>query len=133
MSDLNLQIRSVYNFEVYPVPILGNNFKGVTVLALMDRETAAKEMDPQAMHINVYPYLPAGTPNDPNGYDYVKIKTTANIVTILGLAWIKPESVQLVSSQTVTVKIGNVSANDIPRIRNALVQNGYNALDLSIS
>lgn len=129
---VNLQIRQVYSFEVYPVAILGNNYRNATVVAVMDRETANKEIDTQALHVSLYPYLPPGTPNDPNGYDYVKIKMPSGETTVLGIAWIKPETVQLVESRVVTVKIANVSASDIVRIKNALVQNGFTSINVSI-
>lgn len=129
----NFQIRQVYNFDTYAAALLGNNFKNVTVLAIMDRETAAKEADVHAMHVQVYPYLPAGTPNDPNAYDYVKVKTTTGQTMILGIAWIKEDSIQLVESRIITVKISNVSASDIPRVRDALVANGFNQVEMSIS
>lgn len=134
MSNLNFQLRQTYSFDVYPVPILGNNFKNVTILAIMDKDSAVKEnFDPDAAHVAVLPYLPDPKPQSANGYDYIKIKTTAGIVTVLGIAWIKPETIELISAATITVKITNVTANDIPRIKNALAQNGYTATDLSIS
>lgn len=132
MSLPNFQIRQVYDFDVWPASIIGNNFKGVTVLALMDNETASKEFDTQAAHIQVYPLVP-GMVNDPNGYDYVKIKTTSGVTTIVGLPWIKEDTVQLVESRTITVKVGNVSASDVPRIREALVQNGFGNLVITIA
>lgn len=133
MSTPLFQIRSVYSFDVYPIPILGNNFKNVTVLAVMDFETANREFDAVSQHINLYPYLPSGSPNKPDGYDYVKIKTTAGIITILGIAWIKAESIQLVESRTAQVTIGDITASDLARIRNALVSNGFNNLKIEIN
>jgi len=132
MSNVNLAIRCVYNFEVYPSSIIGSNFKNVTVLALMDKNTAQKEIDAAGMHVQVYPYLPPGTPTNPDGYDYVKIKTMSGQTAVLGLAWIKPETIELVMAKTVNVKIANVTASDVPRIRNALVQNGFNDLTIDI-
>ena len=127
------EIRKVYSWDVYPAALLGTNYKNVTVLAIMDRDTANKEIDTQALHVNFFPSLPAGTPNDPNGYDYIKIRTTAGQTTILGIAWINLASVTVVDSRTITVKISDVGAADITRVRNALVQNGFGSLDISIS
>lgn len=126
------ELRKVYNFEVYPAALLGNDFKNVTVLAIMDRDTANKEIDCQALHINYYPSLPSGTPNDPNGYDYVRIRTTAGVTTVLGIAWINQESIQLVESRTMKITVGDVGAADVARVRNALVQNGYNNIDIQL-
>lgn len=130
---VNFQIRGVYSFEVYPVAILGGDFKNVTILSIMDRETANREIDTQALHVNLYPYLPVSTPNNPNGYDYIKIKTSTGQTTILGIAWINLETITLVESRVITVKIGNVSAADTARVRNALAQNGFTVTDISIT
>lgn len=132
MSIINFVLRGVYSFDVFPAALLGTDYKNVTVLAIMDAATANREIDIQALHAQIYPMLPVGTPNDPYGYDYVKIKTTAGNVTILGIAWINDTTVTLVQSNTITAVIGNVSAVDVLRIRNALIQNGYNNIALSI-
>lgn len=132
-STTNFQIKQTYSFNVYPVAILGNNFTNVTVLAIMDSDTANREIDVQAMHVNLYPFLPAGTPNDPAAYNYVKIRTTTGQTTILGLAWINADTVTLLASRTITVKISNVSAVDVARVQNALIQNGFTAIDIGIS
>jgi hypothetical protein len=132
LSIINFVLRGVYSFDVFPAALLGTDYKNVTVLAIMDAATANREIDIQALHAQIYPMLPVGTPNDPYGYDYVKIKTTAGNVTILGIAWINDTTVTLVQSNTITAVIGNVSAVDVLRIRNALIQNGYNNIALSI-
>jgi hypothetical protein len=127
------QLRQVYNFDLYAPDVLGAGFKGAQVMGLIDRETANKYIDTQAMHIQIFPQLPVGWPNNANAYDYVKIKTSAGNIVVLGLAWIKTESVELVGSQTITVAIANVAADDIPRVRNALIANGFANLAISIT
>lgn len=129
---MDFKIRGVYSFDVYPASLLGTNFKNVTVLAVMDFETANKEIDARARHVNFYPHLPAGTINNPAGYDYIKIKTTAGNVTILGLAWINLDSVVEVENRTAIVTIKNVTATDVPRIKNALAQNGFGDVVIEI-
>lgn len=131
--SINFQLRQVYDFDVYPSSLIGNNFKGVTILAIMDRQTANKEVDVQALHIQIYPLLPANSvPNNPDGYDYVKIKTQSGETTVLGLPWIKEDTVKLVESRTIQVKIGGVSAADVPRVRDCLAQNGFSIVDISV-
>ena len=130
---INFQIGVAYSFSVYPAALIGNNFVGVTVMAVMDYQSANREIDTQACHVAYYPSLPSGTPNKPSGYNYVKIKTTAGNTTILGLAWINEDTITVVTSRTITAVIGDVSAADLVRIKNALVQNGFNSVQLSIS
>lgn len=133
MESPDLKNRLTYNFDVHPTAFIGNNYKNVTVMAIMDRETANKEIDTAALHIQCFPTLPAGTPNDPDAYDYVKLKMPSGATTIIGLAWIKSETVTLVDARTITAKIGNVTATDLAKIKAALVQNGYSSIELSIS
>ena len=128
----NFQLKQTYSFNVYPVPVLGNSFKNVTVSAIMDRDQANKEIDTAALHAQIFPYLPAGTPNRADGYDYVKIKFPSGATTVLGLAWIVEDSVEQMTSSVINVKIANVSASDVTRVRNALVQNGFNAIEISV-
>lgn len=127
-------IRQTYNFEVYPNARLQTKYDSAIVLALMDFETAVSQgLDAQGLHINLYPSLPGGTPNDPRGYDYVKIKLPTGQSTILGLAWIKTNTVELVESRTITVKISNSSADKVQQIRDSLVQNGFTVSSIEVS
>ena len=120
------QNRQVYSFDVYPLAALGNNFKNVTVMAVMDAETAAQSIDIQAQHVAYFPFLPAGTPNDPRAYDYVKIKTLAGNTAILGLAWINEATIVQVESVTIVATVYGAASSDVTKIRNALIQNGFN-------
>ena len=133
MPDIAFTLRGVYSFDVYPAALLPTSFNNVTIMAIMDTATANQYIDTMAMHVQVYPTLPAGTINDPNGYDYVKVQTATGNTAILGMAWINPSTVQLIQSSTITAVITNVSAADIPRIQNALAQNGYDSINLSIA
>lgn len=129
----NFQLRKVYNFDMFNPALLGTSYKGATVLGIMDFESAMREADVQSTHINTYSYLPPGTPNDPRQYDYVRIKTTTGQILVLGMAWIKGETVTVVDSRIITVKIFNVTAGDLPKVRDALVQNGFNNPEITIS
>ena len=133
MSDINFKLRGAYTFSVYPSALLGTTYNNVTVLSIMDPSSAGKEIDVQALHAQVFPTLPPGAPTKYDGYDYIKIQLSTGQVTILGIAWIVPSTITLITSSTITVTINNVSASDMPKILNALVQNGYNDVILSIN
>jgi hypothetical protein len=132
-EPINFNLRSVYSFSLYPIAALGAGYTNATIMAIMDTATANREIDTQALHALVYPTLPNGSaPNDPNGYDYVKIKTSAGRTTILGLPWIDPSSVVLVDSTTIVATISNVSAGDLATIKNALAANGFNSVTFTV-
>lgn len=126
-------IRSVYNFDVYPTPVLGNSFEKVTVMSIMDYTSAIREADIPAIHANVYPYIQSqGIADDPSSYDYLKILTADGQTTILGIPWINLSTVVEVESKTITVVIENATGADVTRIRDALTQNGFNSLNITV-
>lgn len=129
---MSFQIGLTYNFDVYPVVLLGNNFKNVKVLAIMDRDSANTIGDTQAMHVNVYPYLPSGTPNNPASYNWIKVRLASGQISVLGVPWINPESIVQVESRTAKVTIEDISADDLQGIRNALVTNGYTNIKVEL-
>lgn len=128
----DFKLRRTYTFDVYPVAILGNDFKNVTVVAILTQEQANKEVDTNALHVQVFPYLAPGTPNRADGYDYVKIRFPSGTTTVLGMEWIKEDSVVQTTATTITVKIGDVDPSDYSRIRSALLQNGFNNIAISV-
>jgi len=128
----SFQTGLTYSFTVYPSYILGTDFKNVVVLGVVNYEIASKYADIYALHAQVYPTLPEDTPNNPESYDYLLIKTTTGNKTVVGLPWIKEETIAVVDSKTIQVLISQVSANDITAIRNALVQNGFMNLKIDL-
>lgn len=127
-------IKGVYSFNVYPVARLGTNFANVTVMGEFDQATAnAQGFDTAAEHAAVYNTLPAGTPNDPSAYNYIKIKLPSGATQILGVAWIVENSIEIVNLGTITVKISNVNSSDTEKVRKALASNGFAATSISFS
>lgn len=122
---MNLQLQGIYSFEVYPIAILGTAFKNVKVLSILDPETAeASGLDIRAMHAQVYPSLPASTPNDPTKYNYVKVKLPSGQNQILGMAWIVENTIESVSLGKFIVELDNIASSEQQSIINALTANG---------
>lgn len=125
--------RKMYSFQVYPAAVLGTAlFQKVTVKSVMDYSTAMQFADIQAQHENVFAYLPEGTPDRPEDFDYLKIETAAG-ETVIGVPWIIPDTIELVSSMKIQAIIEDVSTADVERIRACLTQNGYHKISLKIS
>lgn len=114
-----------YSFDVYPSNILGTNFKNVKLLAILDCDSANGIIQTKPMHINVFPYLPQGTPNNPEQYNYLKILTASGAVTAIGIPWIKESTVTVVSYKKAIVEIEPVNLEDGPKIAAALIKNGF--------
>lgn len=128
----NFQTGKSYTFALYPSYVFSTDFKFVTVLGVVSYEIATQYADIYPLHIQVYSSLPAGTPNDPKAYDYLLIKTTANVTMVLGLPWIKENTIVENEGRTMQITVANVSATDVDKVRNALVQNGYNNLSITM-
>lgn len=126
------QLRKMYSFQVHASSVLGvGNFQKVTVLSVMDFDTAMQFADIPAMHENVFSFLPSGTPDRPEDYEYLLIKTAAG-KTVIGVPWIDESTIEQVSSMKIQAVIDDVSTADIERIRACLTQNGYHNIDLKI-
>lgn len=130
IEDL-LKPKSMVSFDVYPVAILGTGYVNATVLGIIDGSTAqALGFDPEQMHVNVYPTLPPGTPNHFSDYLYVRIRLENNTTTVVGLPWIKEETITLVQFGTLYVTIGNTGPEDQARVVKALAGIGLTASDI---
>lgn len=120
-----LQINGVYNFETLAPAVLGAEFKNAKVLAIMSFSTASKETDIPALHFNVRPFLPNTVSSDFTSYTYVQLVSETNAKTILALEWIRANSIVQVSRRTVKFSVDINDSADIPRILNAIIQNGF--------
>jgi hypothetical protein len=129
----NYQLGQVLSFDVYPAVVLGNNFENATVLGLLDPGSANQVIDIVSNHAAVYPYLPAGVPNDPTQYNYVKIRTQSGKITALGMPWINESTITATTNQVITAVIQGVTTSDIQGVQNALISNGYNNFAVSIT
>lgn len=128
----HLNFGNVISFDVYPGAIIGSTFTNARVLAILDRDTANIWIDTAALHANVYPTLPAGVPDDPSQYQYVKLQLSNGNMTIIGIPWIKEDTIQLIDVGTLTITVPNASPGDRERIISALSANGYRAAKVTL-
>lgn len=129
----NFQLGKTYSFNVYGGHLMTETFKNTTVLAILDYDSARAFLDLLQMHRQLWAFIPNGlAPNDPAQYNYLKLRMANGDTTVVGIPWINDSSVELVTSQTAVVTIDGVSAMDLTRIRNALVQNGFYQLSVKM-
>ncbi len=100
--------------------------------AILDYDTAMGFVDLAALHINVFPSLPAGTPNRAQDFDYLLLRTAGGDTTVVGVPWIIEESVTLVESLKIVATIEDVSSGDLDRVRICLLQNGFDKISLQL-
>lgn len=129
-----LVIKSILSFSVYPTAVLNSTFKNVKVLGIID-SSMARDLGTgvDELHANVYNSLPAGTPNDPDAYLYVRIEFANGARQILGLPWIKESSIVISNYTVINAKISGVKPSDWDDILALLGANGYNQVELTAS
>lgn len=132
MTFTAFEVRKVYNVDLYPSAILGTGFKNITVSAILDYQSALAFADLESMHVNIYPHLPGGTPNRPQDFDYLLIRTENGDTAVLGIPWIIEETVELVESLKINAIIDGVGSADLERVRACLSQNGYDKIQLTL-
>ena len=131
MANLtSADIGKIVSFTLYPAAVIGTEFSYVKVKAILDPESTYQWIDPVSRHANVYPTLPPGVPNSWRGYNYVKVELADGQVTCVGLPWIDESSITIHTNTTVQAVISDVQPTDITRIRDLLVLNGFNKLDI---
>ncbi len=130
LSTSQITIGSTYNFEMYAPAILGTAYKNVKVVAILDADSAQAYINPVLMHRNVYPHLPAGVPNQYNGYSYLKLKLASGKYTAVGIPWIRDETFTEIATTSLRFTIQNVSPDDRNTIMKALSANGFSAVDV---
>lgn len=130
------QLGQLLSFDTYAAPALGNNFENVTVLSLLDPQSAAQLVDIVGMHAAVYPYLQqAGqnVPNDPTQYNWIKIRTQSGQISAIGMPWVNESTITATTNQVITAVISGVTAADVTGVQNALISNGYTQINVTIT
>ncbi len=128
-----VEARKVYDFSIHPAQVLPGDYTAVTINAILDAETARQTHDIDAIHASVYPYLPVGTPDDPNSYDYVKVRLNNGTSTILGIPWIIQSTIQERESVKIYILLEDATMSSVEQARSALVMNGFNQIKIGTS
>lgn len=94
IRDINIGQR--FSFQVYPTSIIGTGFQDVRLEGhLRGSAVALYGIDIASMHANVYPTLPAGTPDDPYQYPWIRVQHRNGGYSVVGVPWIVPESIEI--------------------------------------
>ena len=115
-----------YTITMAVSSIWGSSITG-TVAAVLDYQTAMAFGNINTLHALALPQLPAGTNKDPSVYTYYLINDGSSTRKVISEAWISGNPTQ-VNSITIEALIQNVTALDILKIQNILLDNGYNSI-----
>ena len=112
-------------FSVVQPGILPTKYERVKILAILDPDTATIFLeDIAAIHANIFPFLPAGTPNSYRGYNYVKLQLPNGQITCLGEPWINYNTLVTHTNQPINITINNASVSLIQPLREMLQRAG---------
>lgn len=117
------KLKTTYSFDLYPSALLGNGLQNVTVVGIVDRETAETISNITTKHPLVYPYLPEGTPNDPDVYTYLKIKTQNGEVTVVAVEWIREETIVELKHKHLVLDFPDFDPTKLALLRELLAEN----------
>lgn len=137
-SDLILgkfTLDSTISFQVYPSSLYGDVFKNCVPTDLVSASVAAKlGIDPEAEHAKVYNYLPSGTvSDDARSYKWLVLTLEDGTTRIIGLPWIKVDTITVVTTVNATVVIPGIGSGDITKINLALVSAGFSNFTITTS
>lgn len=126
-------IGDTISFQVYPSVLLGNQFNDVVVQSVVNADTARMlGFDFVSMHANVFPTLPESSPDNPNQYNYLVVRLQSGGTQIVGLPWIREETIVSRVTTSVFVEIIGAGTVDVPAIVNALSSNGYRSNNVKV-
>lgn len=121
-----------YSFEVYPASILKMDFTDATSLGVVSESIARKFVNTRELHVNVYPYLPAGSPNDPTAYGWLGVRLSTGVETFIGVAWIKPDTITSSDWNTIIATVLTNKPNAVNLIRAALASNDFDQVTIEV-
>lgn len=130
LNPNSIILGSVVNFELYPSMLIASGYTRARVESILNFQDANRYIDATAVHINIYPTLPASVPNRPDAYYYLKLKLISGEETVVGIPWIREETFQVVSSNSIRFTIPNVDTDDEQIIRAQLAALGYSMVDV---
>lgn len=133
INPATIVFQSIVNFSQYAPAVIGAGYEGAKVLAILDADSANQYINTATVHASIFPYLPAGTPNDPTAYQYLKLKLSSGETTAVGLPWIEDSSWVVQTRAKLTIVMDSVDPDDRNKITAALVALGFNNFAISVS
>jgi len=123
---------NVISFDVYPRNYLGT-FSHVRVEGVLSYDAAVRNgFDPVSLHVRVSPTLPDITPNNARDYSYVVVTDRNNNTSLIGLPWIKEETLIVHTNYTADITVEGLSQGDDARLLQVLNRNGFHQVSIRL-
>lgn len=131
MFDLD-SYGKVVSFETYASSILGDTFKSVKLLSIIDYDTARIYRDITNLAISVYPSLPVSTPKDYKKYNYAKVEHSNGDISCVALPWINSQTITYHTAVVATVKIKINDLGTVDTVRRLMASNNITLLEITV-
>jgi len=116
-------IGSTVRFDTAAPSVLGAARQNVTVLAVLDLDTAMLLADVRAKHAQVKNYL-TDLPQSAGSYNYVKLRYANGSIEVLGIPWVQHDTIEVIDNRKLVITVTTVSDSTENLIKQALLQNG---------
>jgi len=116
-------IGSAVRFDTAAPSVLGANRANVTVVAVLDLDTAMLLSDVRSKHAQVKNYLQS-LPQSAGSYSYVKLRYSHGDVEVLGVPWIKNDTIEVITNRKMVITIPSITDSTENLVKQALLQNG---------
>lgn len=114
-----------YTFNTKAPGILQATVKNAKLMAILDYETAKMYDNIDLKFRQIYPVLPAGTPDTPESCIYYRFLSESGEKIILADQWIDETTIDTVNFINFQVTVTNAALSDISRVRDAMTALGY--------
>lgn len=119
------KLKAKYSFNTHAPAILGTSIRNATLTAILDYDVASGFTTPNTSHANIYPHLPAGTPNNPQKYTYLLFQLENGSKIVYANVWIDEATIRESTTSSITVVVENAVGGDEIKIRDMLALSGY--------
>ena len=126
----NFEIGSRYNFNTVSPTVLSASYKNMKVIAILTFRIAIKYADVVTINEQIEK-VEGISLLDPKDVRYILFENEYGEEVVLAEDWIDPNSVVKVDSITATIRIENITTEDLLVIENALRALGYNKIDIT--
>lgn len=125
MPNILLELNKTYTFNTLAPAILGTQLKNAKLLAMFDYSTAVKYDNVDLKFRQIYPALPAGTPDQPESCIYYLFKSESDEKVVFADQWIDHTTIEVIEHIHFQVSFTDASILDMSRVRDALNALGY--------
>lgn len=130
---MNFEIGKVYTFNTKSPVFLGAVIERAKLKSIVDIDIARTMTPIDQQWAQIFPSLPAGTPNNPGGAVYYVFEGLNKTRIVVADAWVVESSIQVIEHITITATIPSASLGDVDVVRLALSAAGLKDFAITIS